>query len=69
MPPLSAQQLLNEILQFTDYSLARVSVETGISRTTLSRIYHNCYCMVHLRNFNKLFRLYCRLLSAKRFYG
>jgi hypothetical protein len=69
MSNFSAQYLLREILQFADYTLARVSDETGISRTTLSRIYHNCYSMVHLRNFNKLFRLYCRLLSSKRFYA
>ena len=61
----SAQQILREILQVTGYTVAQVSQETGISRTTLSRVQHNCSCIMHLRNFNKLFRLYCRLLSKR----
>jgi uncharacterized protein YerC len=60
----SAQQMLQEILNLTDYTLARVSDETGISRTTLSRIYHNCSCITQLRNFNKLLRLYCQLIPT-----
>ena len=60
----SAQQMLQEILKLTDYTLARVSDETGISRTTLSRIYHNCACITQLRNFNKLLRLYCQLIPS-----
>lgn len=59
----SAQELLREIQRFADYTLARISDETGISRTTLLRISHNYNSFMHLRNFNKLFRLYCRLIS------
>lgn len=68
MPFNTAKNLLHDILQVADYTLARVSEETGISRTTLFRIQHNCYEMMHLRNFNKLFRLYCRLISKKKPY-
>jgi transcriptional regulator with XRE-family HTH domain len=59
----SPQQMLREILQLTDYTLTQISEETGISRSTLSRIYHNCSGIIHLRNFNKLLRLYCQLIA------
>lgn len=66
MSDFTAQNLLRDILQTPNYTLARISEETGISRTTLSRISRNYY-IVHLRNFNKLFRLYCRLNAKKRY--
>ena len=67
--PTSAKELLREILQYTGYSMARISDETSISRTTLVRISHNCQTFTQLRNFNKLFRLYCRLLSRTHTHG
>jgi len=61
----SAQQMLQEILRLTNYTLSQISEETGISRSTLSRTYHNCGGILHLRNFNKLLRLYCRLIAKR----
>lgn len=65
IPPFSPQVMLKEIIELTGYTLSQISEETGISRTTLSRVYNDCCCIIQLRNFHKLFRLYCRLLPGK----